>query len=103
MKKIASIILAILCLTSCGVAKINPELEQKYISGEVFQTLSKFEALVMTNKYDVVKIMTTKETLYDGKKLYGWYVMIDTYQYTTTRGVTKTVPVYVKRQEFLDP
>ncbi len=102
MKQIALLVLAILCFSSCGIT-YNRNFEHKYITGKVLQTLNDFEALVTTNSSDVVKIMTTKETLYDGKKISGLYVMTGTYQYTSTFGVSKTVPVYVKRKELLNP
>lgn len=102
MKRVALFVLAILCFSSCGVT-YNRDFEHKFITGEVMQTLNEFEALVITKNYDIVKIITAKETLYDGKKISGLYVMTGTYQYTTTRGVAKTVPVYVKRKELLDP
>ena len=105
MKRIVFITLAILCLISCGTAKHSRQniFDSKYISGKIFQTINEFEALVLTDNYDVIKIFTAHETLYDGKKISGIYVMTDTYQYINKKDELKTVPVYIKKKELKNP
>ena len=66
----------------------------------VFQTLSPFEGLATTPKYDVVNVRTVSRELYDGLQLKGTFIMVDTYTYTTRKGYTKTVPVFVPKGDY---
>ncbi len=104
MKKILSLfcLIATTCLTSsCSIFRNNINNEQTYLSLEIFQTLSKYEALAHTNDYDykVVKVVTSEETYYDGKSLSGTFVLVDTYTYETKDERIKTVPVYRRKSE----
>jgi hypothetical protein len=67
---------------------------------KIVQTLGKGEALAITENYDVVKIESLTELYYDGKRLYGYFTLLDTYTYKTTQGMWKTVPVYVRSREY---
>ena len=74
--------------------------EKAYLSVEIIQTLSKNEALAWTSDYKVVKLETTSDVYYDGKKISGNYSLVGTYSYTNKKGIRKTVPVYVRTTEY---
>ena len=38
--------------------------------------------------------------VWDGKKISGYYILVDTYTYETKKGMIKTVPVYVLTSEY---
>lgn len=98
MKK--RIILAILAvcalLTSCAIFKY----EHSYKKLKVFQTLSNYEALALDSDYNVVKLVTFKDMIYDGKVFTGEYVLTGTYTYETKENGVKTVPVYMLWSEY---
>ena len=86
-------------------SELNGDSEQEKakvvnLSVEIFQTLNKNEALARTTSWDVVKLESTEEVYYDGKKITGPFIMIGTYQYTTRNDMDKTVPVYIKESEY---
>lgn len=81
-------------------ATSKPKYTVEYISVEIFQTLSKTEALARTSDWDVVKLETTTDVYYDGKKISGNFVMAGTYNYTNKSFVEKTVPVYIRESEY---
>lgn len=83
------------------INKIQDEYgKETYISVEIFQTLSKTEALAWTNDYNVVKLETFSEVYYDGKTITGTFCLSGTYRYTTKKGNEKTVPVYIRASEY---
>ena len=65
----------------------------------IIQTITPNEGLASTPEYDVVKVQTITEKLYDGKQMKGTFILVDTYTYTTINGVIKTIPVFVPAQE----
>ena len=99
MKK--RIILAILAvcalLSSCAIFKY----EHSYKKLTVFQTLSSYEALAYDIDYNVVKLVTYKDMIYDGKVFTGEYVLTGTYRYETKDERVKTVPVYMLLSEYI--
>lgn len=102
MKRLISILVLLitsLCITSCGLLSNNINSRQTYLSVEIFQTLGSGAGLAMTPSYDVIKVVSNNEVYYDGKKLSGTYVLIDTYRYETKDGRIKTVPVYKRKTE----
>lgn len=105
MKRIFAFVLVLcLMLTSCGVTGSNGYASKlgasTFLSVKVFQTLSNTSALAFTDNYNVVRIESAETLLYDGLKLSGTFVLIDTYTYTTEKEVVKTVPVYIMRSEY---
>lgn len=72
----------------------------RYLYVEIFQTLSKYEALARTKDYDVVKIETGSEVYYDGKNVSGNFCLAGTYTYTTKEDRQKTVPVYIREDDY---
>lgn len=72
----------------------------KFIHVEIIQTLSKYEALAWDSDYNVVKIETAEDIYYDGKKISGIFYLTGVYEYTNKKGTEKTVPVYVKEDEY---
>ena len=102
MKKL---VLLLLCavLASCSIySPSNSNISKKdtYLYLTIIQTHSEHQALAWTEDYDVVKVMTYGDTYYDGKKLSGRYILIDTYTYTTKDGIVKTVPVFILKSEY---
>ena len=98
MKRLISyalILILALLMSSCSILKNNINSEQTYLSVEIFQTLSRTEALAHTTGWDfkVVKVVTSEDTYYDGKSLSGTFVLVDTYTYETKDERIKTVPV----------
>lgn len=66
---------------------------------QIIQTITPNEGLASTPGYDVVKVRTISEKIYDGKQMKGTFIMVDTYTYTTIKGVVKTIPVFVPAKE----
>lgn len=95
MKKV----LTLICLLVLSSAANAANDDKVYLSVEIIQTLSKTSALARTSNWDVVKIQTSKDVYYDGKKISDYFVFIDTYSYETNSGIVKTVPVYVRQSE----
>lgn len=89
-----------MALLAASQSEDNISKENTYLNLSIFQTLSKHEALAYTNNYDVVKIETATDTYYDGKKISGYFTLVDTYSYTTRDDFYKTVPVYVLTSEY---
>lgn len=77
------------------INKKRPKLNVKII-----QTQSPFEGLAFTPKYDIVKIRTITDEIYDGKRMKGRFVRVDTYTYQTNEGYFKTVPVFVPKKDY---
>ena len=102
MKKLALLLLCAV-LVSCSIyspSSSNISKKDTYLYLTIIQTHSEHQALAWTEDYDVVKVMTYGDTYYDGKKLYGRYILIDTYTYTTKDGIVKTVPVFILKSEY---
>ena len=78
----------------------NEHGEKTHLSVEIFQTLSKYEALALTSDYKVIKLETTFETYYDGKEITDDFCLAGTYRYTNSEGIIKTVPVYIRSEEY---
>lgn len=74
--------------------------KKTYLDVEIIQTLSRNAALACDNDYKVVKLETTSDVYYDGKKIYGNFILVGTYNYITKKGIIKTVPVYVRTTEY---
>ena len=97
------------CSTITRVPLYNATIGDKcYLNVKVFQALNSHEALAKGpgDNSIVVKLITSEDTFYDGKVLYGDYIMVDTYTYTYKPGITKeteeyvkTVPVFIKASE----
>ena len=71
----------------------------------IFQALNSHEALATSsdNTNIVVKLITTEDTFYDGKRVSGTYIMVDTYTYENKLETIKTVPVFIKVSEYNAP
>ena len=96
-KRIILTILAVCALlTSCAIFKY----EHSYKKLKVFQTLSSYEALAWDSDYNVVKFVTYKDMIYDGRIFSGDFVLTGTYTYVTNENVKKTVPVYMLWSEY---
>ncbi len=88
---------------------------QKRLSGSIFQTLDRHNALVSSLQATWM-LSTRKAVLYDRKRIVDLFILIGTYSYKTadktiigSNGVTiiepgtiKTVPVYVFKSEYLE-
>ena len=57
-------------------------------------------ALAVTARYDVVCLASLEYSYFDGYKVRGLYRRIGTHRYTTVKGITKTVPVFVLKSEY---
>ena len=93
-------LLVSLLFTSCAAMKSGQGIETTYLSVEIFQTLNKNAALAHTRDWKVVKIESLEDTYYDGKAISGTFVLVDTYTYETKNETTKTVPVYIRLDEY---
>ena len=91
---------SVFTLTSLSNARIG---DKCYLEVRIFQAFNSHEALATTG-YDinsiVVKLITDEDTFYDGKKLSGNFVMVDTYTYENKQETIKTVPVFKKVSEY---
>ena len=59
-----------------------------------------YSALATTSRYDVVCIASHELSYYDGYKIRGWFRRVGTHRYTTVKGISKTVPVFVLKSEY---
>jgi len=112
MKKLALLLLCTLLLGSCSIFtpttystfNSTPASDisktDTYLTLKVFQTFDKGSALAMTERFDVVKIISSIDTYYDGKRLAGRFILVDTYTYMNNENQYKTVPVFVAKDEY---
>ena len=72
------------------------------MNATIFQAVNSHEALATTSdelNSIVVKLITTEDTYYDGKKVSGTFIVVDTYTYENKQEITKTIPVFIKVSE----
>ena len=108
MKHLIMLLAVSLLLSSCGIFSIGAASgknigDRCVLKLEVFQTLSRNEALcVETSLYsnDVYKIITESNLLYDGQVIRRRWVLVDTYTYETKDNRIKTVPVLMPLSEY---
>ena len=109
LKNLIMLLAVSLLLSSCGIFSIGAasgkQLGDKCdLKLEVFQTLSRNEALCMEKSLyssnDVYKIITESNLLYDGQVISGRWVLVDTYTYETKDNRIKTVPVLMPLSEY---
>ena len=114
MKKIVLLLLALIPLlfvSSCSVftrvSLSHATIGDKcYLNATIFQAVNSHEALATTSRElnsIVVKLITSEDTYYDGKKVSGTFVMVDTYTYENKQEIIKTVPVFIKVSEYKEP
>ena len=114
MKKKLLLLLSIstlLLISSCSilsrVSLTNASIGDKcYLNATIFQAVNSHEALATTGRElnsIVVKLITSEDTYYDGKKVSGTFIMVDTYTYENKQEITKTVPVFIKVSEYKEP
>lgn len=86
--------------TSLSSARIG---DKCYLRVKIFQALNSHEALATSTDNSsniVVKLITTEDTFYDGKRVSGTYIMVNTYTYENKLETIKTVPVFIKVSEY---
>ena len=113
MKKKLLLLLSILILlfvSSCSLFRplSNTTIgDKRYLNVRIFQAYNNHEALATTNYNTtnniVVKLITYEDIFYDGKKVSGNYIMVDTYTYESKQEIIKTVPVFIKVSEYNAP
>ncbi len=102
------IVISVFCLSSCDTTYYTSDkgktidgVEVTHLSIKIFQTFVYEKAALARDKdYDVVKLVSDEEMYYDGKKIEGDFVLIDTYTYETKGERLKTVPVYMRYSEY---
>ena len=98
MKKFILLILVCM-LSSCAITRSNMHTEF-FFKATVFQVLDSNEALAWDDNLNVIKIITNDEIYYDGLRISGRYILVDTYTYETRAHQIKVVPVYVRLSEY---
>ena len=101
----------LLLLSSCSMfsraSLSNASIGDKcYLNATIFQAVNSHEALATTSRElnsIVVKLITAEDTYYDGKKVSGTFIMVDTYTYENKQNTIKTVPVFIKVSEYKAP
>jgi hypothetical protein len=101
----------LLILSSCSLftraSLSNASIGDKcYLNATIFQAVNSHEALATTShelNSIVVKLITSEDTYYDGKKVSGTFIMVDTYTYENKQNTIKTVPVFIKVSEYKTP
>lgn len=101
----------LLLLSSCSIftraSLSNASIGDKcYLNATIFQAVNSHEALATTSQERnsiVVKLITSEDTFYDGKRVSGTYIMVDTYTYESKQETIKTVPVFIKVSEYKEP
>ncbi|MBQ6101018.1 MAG: hypothetical protein IJK36_02600 [Bacteroidales bacterium] len=104
-------VLILFCVSSCSVLNrvslSNASIGDKcYLNATIFQAVNSHEALATTShelNSIVVKLITSEDTYYDGKKVSGTFIMVDTYTYENKQNTIKTVPVFIKASEYKTP
>lgn len=100
MKKFILLILVCM-LSSCSVAITRGEYHTKrFTNARVFQVLDSNDALIWDDDFNVAKIVTIEEIYYEGLKISGRFILVDTYAYETRAHQIKVVPVYVRLSEY---
>ena len=111
MKKttlLLSTLIILLFLSSCSIitraSLSNASIGDKcYLNATIFQAVNSHEALATTSQVPnsiVVKLITSEDTFYDGKRVSGNFIMVDTYTYENKQETIKTVPVFIKVSEY---
>lgn len=112
MKRIIllSTIILMFLTTSCSLLEITkPKTIRDATVGNIcwldviiFQTLNNQEALAKPYNDQTfnIKIITNEEIYYDGKNISGYYIMTDTYSYIARDSTIRTVPVYMRNDEY---
>ena len=100
MKKF--ILLVVVCiLSSCSFAITrNTRHTELFTNARIFQVLNSNEALILYDNFNVAKIITVEEVYYEGLKISGRFILVDTYTYETRVHQIKVVPVYVRLSEY---
>ena len=96
------ILLIVVCvLSSCSVAIMrNTRHTEFFTNARIFQVLNSSEALIWDDNFNVAKIITSEEIYYEGLKISGRFILVDTYAYETRAHQIKVVPVYVRLSEY---
>lgn len=103
-----SALLLLLFVSSCSIftrsTLSNASIGDKcYLNATIFQAVNNHEALATTSQAPnsiVVKLITSEDTFYDGKRVSGNFIMVDTYTYENKQETIKTVPVFIKVSEY---
>ena len=112
MKKALLLSIAVLLctLSSCSLFRTSLSHaaigDKCYLNATIFQAVNSHEALATTSQERnsiVVKLITSEDTFYDGKRVSGTYIMVDTYTYESKQETIKTVPVFIKVSEYKAP
>lgn len=93
------LLITILLVSSCAIMR-NSEHTEYFMGPKVLQVLNSNEALVIGDDFTVAKVITVEEVYYEGLKLYGRFILVDTYSYETVEHKIKVVPVYVRYSEY---
>ena len=101
----------LLLVSSCSIftraSLSNATIGDKcYLNATIFQAVNSHEALATTSRElnsIVVKLITSEDTYYDGKRVSGTFIMVDTYTYESKQETIKTVPVFIKVSEYKEP
>ena len=122
MKRIIllSTIILMFLTTSCSLLEITKPKTIRdatvgnicWIDGNIFNTINENEALITLYTEEkinvargfkdpfIIKIITNEEIYYDGKQITGYFIMTDTYSYITRDSIPRTVPVYIRNDEY---
>ena len=98
MKKLIILLTTLLILSSCVITRNT--LHIHLIDATIFQTLDSNTALAITDEFNTIQVITNEEVYYDGRKIVGTFVLVDTYAYETVQHHSKVVPVYVRWSEY---
>ena len=80
MKKFILLILVCM-LSSCSIAIMrNTRHTEFFTNARVFQVLDSNDALIWDDNFNVAKIITSEEIYYEGLKISGRFILVDTYQ-----------------------
>lgn len=115
-KKLLVTLFVTLSVISCGTAyntessitNGNYEIgSTKYLSGKVFQTITRHQALVELSNGPLVYVVTPsdcEEYLFDDLSIKGYYIFIGTHKYKTIKkdyDLYKTVPVFIHKDYYI--
>lgn len=70
------------------------------LHGKTLQMINRHSALMVTDKNDVVCIITDFDDYYDGMTIRGRYRRWGTYEYLSIDGVIHRVPIFVREKDY---
>lgn len=108
LRILACLLAAILCsscITSAIVSHSKKQVnnigrKSARLHGKTLQMINRHSALMVTDKNDVVCIITDFDDYYDGMTIRGHFRRWGTYEYLSVDGAIHRVPIFVREKDY---